>query len=329
HQVPFFDPAQFPGLGKGNGNGGGRGVSVLHDVVVHLIVGKPKFFLDELGNPEIGLVGNEQIDIPFVQLVGLQTFHDDLAEADHGVFEHKLSVHIGIVRSVLGIGIPEDVGHPTFAHTGGDQGKFLGMLPFRMQVGGDYALGRVLFPAQYGRSRPIAKNHGYAPAPGAHVQAVGMQFGADHQHLSVHAALDVLVRHGKGIDKAGTLVPDIQGPHGAKAHVPLYQVPRTWKVIVRAQGGEHDEIDFFLVDPRPLYGYFAGLDPHGGGGVRSLDHMPPFPDTRPFLDPLVVGVHEFGQIVIGDHIIWDIEPQSDYLGIVHVAVFFMLLWIAN
>ena len=44
-------------------------VAIFHDIVEHLVIGQSEFVLDELGNPQIGLVWNQHIDILWGKVV--------------------------------------------------------------------------------------------------------------------------------------------------------------------------------------------------------------------------------------------------------------------
>jgi hypothetical protein len=43
----------------------------------------------------------------------------------------------------------------------------------------------------------------------------------------------------------------------------------------------------------------------------------PFPDTRPFLYPFITGIHVLREVLVGDHIFWEVFADSCYFSFDH------------
>ena len=80
---------------EGNGNGSSRGIAVALNVVVDLIVAETHFRLDILGNPQIGLMWNEAIDVRRRFSGGGKGLLYHLHKAHHGIFEDEMAIHVG------------------------------------------------------------------------------------------------------------------------------------------------------------------------------------------------------------------------------------------
>ena len=90
------------------------------------------------------------------------------------------------------------------------QPKFLGVFPFRVQVGRkDVALPCRCLSDDDG-APAIAENHRNVPAVSVELQTGGMDLCSHHQNVTIPASLDKLVSDGKTVKKARALVANIQ-----------------------------------------------------------------------------------------------------------------------
>ena len=258
-------------------------------------------------------------------------FKDELAF--HGRVGHAVSQHfrgekhlaISLGRRVAKIYL--------FAHffmvvttvcAGVDVGQFLGVGTVGMELGGQNAPVRLVGGLENDRSGPVAKNDGHVSAPGTEVETHGVHFGADHQHVFVHPGLHKLVADRKGIDKPAALVAHIEGAHFAlrDAQLALHQHAAAGEVVVRAKRGKNDEIHLVGRDASPFAGDTGGGGAHGRSGLLMFHAVPPLPDAGALLDPGVIGVHDFGEFVIGDDAFREVVADAGYFAAHHVVVDF-------
>ena len=96
-----FDHALFDDLVQGQGDSGGGGVAVFVDVVVNFTFGDFHGLLIKLVDAQVGLVGNEQIDVVQFQSGHCKGFMGDFRQPFQGVFENGLAVHVGVMLAVF------------------------------------------------------------------------------------------------------------------------------------------------------------------------------------------------------------------------------------
>ena len=117
-------------------------------------------------------------------------------------------------------------------------------------------------------------------------------------------ALDVGVRRRQGVDESAALGPDIEGGNGPEAEPVLQQHAVAGREVIRRGGGQHDRVDVGVGEARrrdrgparPFGKVDAGF---------SLAHPVPLADAGALGDPLVSGVHDRREVVIGDDAIGD------------------------
>src|SRR5690606_35505300 len=112
-----------------------------------------------------------------------------------------------------------------------------------MQMGRQDPFMGIFLPTDYRRPGAIPKNNGYPTAPSGHIQPVGMEFRSNDQYIFIHPALNILIRYGKRIYKARTLVPYIQSPYRSDPQISLHKNPRSREIIIGAQGCEYNKIN--------------------------------------------------------------------------------------
>ena len=82
---------------------------------------------------------------------------------------------------------------------------------------------------------------------------------------------------------------------------------------VQAAGGDDDGVDVRWLQPRLGQGLRTGPGAHRDDGV-VLAGEPPLGDPDPAADPLVVGVHDLRQLVVGDDPVGPEMAESGDLG---------------
>ena len=134
---------------------------------------------------------------------------------------------------------------------------------------------------------------------------------------SILVGPDPGVGHGQGVHEAAALRPDIQGRNRADPEIALqvYAVPG--REVVRRRGCVHDRVQ--------LVSRGVGhLECPGRGAQRQLRTGLAFADPATLLDaragadPLVSGVHDLREVVVGHHPIGHREAGAQQTGSGHV-----------
>ena len=154
-----------------------------------------------------------------------------------------------------------------------------------------------LSPIDHGRARAVAKEHaGGAVRP---VDHAGHALGADHQHALRLAGNGERVGQIKGVEKARTGAVYVQR-RAVRADLCLQKTAEGGGDGVRQDAGCKDIVD--------VRGGKAGVFQRGVGGAggelqkRLVGDDLPGADAGVGADPLVRGIEEFGEIVVGERV---------------------------
>ncbi len=88
----FFDLSLTPSLAQCDRNRSSCRITIPHDIVVHPIIGKLQFVLDELTDTKICLVGYKQRDIFFAHFVRCQCLLDYFQETNNSMLKNQASI---------------------------------------------------------------------------------------------------------------------------------------------------------------------------------------------------------------------------------------------
>src|SRR5580704_9996467 len=79
HQIAFLEPSAFNGVAGGQRDGGGGGVPVAVNVDNHLVLAQAQAMGYSTDDPEVGLVGDQQLDVLGGEAMTIQQLAADFA----------------------------------------------------------------------------------------------------------------------------------------------------------------------------------------------------------------------------------------------------------
>ena len=126
-----------------------------------------------------------------------------------------------------------------------------------------------------------------------------IHFGADNQGAAMLARSDQVVGDRQRVNETAADGLNIERGAPLYSQLRLHDASRARKNVVGCRRGHDDEIDFLRDDARRGKGRAACLDTEVAGGLRGFGDVT-LADAGARPDPLVGGVHLFGQIVVGD-----------------------------
>ncbi len=207
-------------------------------------------------------------------------------------------------------------------------------LAIRMKAGADEA--GVTFVlwfsfAYHHRRRAVAEEHREAPM--ACTPLVGfladLSVGLAAEHIPVfpwhESGVGISAHDENGLGSArayqavgdlecvrygSALLTDVQGGHAGNAEFGAEQAARAGKDIFRRHGGHDDEIDIFRFDIRVAEGALGRLQAKVTNTFAFL-HKVPLGDAGSWTNPLVAGVHDLRQGVVGNWLSRDMMSGSD------------------
>mmetsp|Transcript_10937 Transcript_10937/g.44067 ORF Transcript_10937/g.44067 Transcript_10937/m.44067 type:complete len:290 (+) Transcript_10937:593-1462(+) len=168
------------------------------------------------------------------------------------------------------------------------------------------AIGRVRRRRQHHSAAPVSEEDARpAVAP---VDVSGQDVGSDDQHVFVLAAADEVNAVDDADDEAAARGGEVDGQGVRRADGGLHRA-RGAEEVVGGGGGEEDEVEIFRGDARRRERLLGRLRGEGGEGFVAGDDVP-LADAGARADPLVVGVDELGEVVVGEVLRRDGHPDA-------------------
>jgi hypothetical protein len=118
------------------------------------------------------------------------------------------------------------------------------------------------------------------------------------------------------VDEAAALGPHVEGGDGRDPQHPLEVDPISRREVVRAGSGVDDRVEVARLESCHVEGLLRRLQRHLDSGL-AFAHPATFLNTGSGSDPLVRGIHQLRQLVVGDHSFGDCEAGSEKLCSVH------------
>ena len=165
----------------------------------------------------------------------------------------------------------------------------------------------VLATLQHGCTGAVAEEYaGVAVLP---VGDGGKFLGADHQHGIIRAGHDELLADLKRIDESGTGCLYVKRCRIECTDLFLHQTGGGGEGHVRRDGGKNDQIDIGRVHIGPIKGDLRRLGTQIGR-VFIIRGDASLADASSGDDPFVVGIDEFFEGGIGQHLLWHVRADS-------------------
>src|SRR5215213_2831899 len=240
-----------------------------------------------LDDPQVGLVGGEDVDV---------------LRADAGLL-HRLLEGLGELGSLPTVDRLSGTGHGRAA--GGDLD---GVELVAVAAPHHRADARLVGGADHGRTGAVGEDDRRRPV--LEVGDVSEPLHADDQGVARGAGPDAVVRDAEGVAEPGAPGVEVEGARSRDAQPVSYLRADARDGGAEAGAGHDDEIE--LVGRQA-----AGGDRLATGGDGHLDEglvlagPPALGDADPALDPLVVGVHHLGEVVVGDPAPRAVGAQSE------------------
>ena len=265
----------------------------------HLLHGQVQLAGRGLDDADVGLVRDEPVDGGLVEAIGLQGLVDDAAQ---GVDRHAKDLVAAHLQIGVGVGL-------TPAHPLGDLQEVL-VGAIGADVGGDDP--RFLAGAQ--DHRPGAIGEQDAGGTILPVEEAGHGVRPDDQGAFGAAGADELIGDAQGIDEARADRLDIEGGDALNPQPRLDDAGRAGKDLVRGRGGEDDEIDLPGLHPGRGHRGLGRRHSQVGAALALGDHVP-LADASAAEDPLVRGVDDLLQVLVGDDPLGQITAGAQNAGI--------------
>ena len=255
-----------------------------------------------LDDAHIGLVGHEKIDIGGRKTVALQQFLANAGHLAHGVLvdftalhgDEKVVAH-GIAGLVLAGGAAahdDEVVQAAVALTDAVLHAGQGVLGIAVQDAGAGA---------------VTEEHaGAAVAP---VDAAGKGLGADEEDLGSRVLAEQGVRQMQAVQEAGAGGAEVEGHGRAGTDVAADDAGQRRCEMVGRTGGGQDMGQLGRVETGIFQRLAGGIGPEVGG-VLFLRQAVATLDAGTGGDPLVVGLHQFAQIVVGQDLGGDVAAEG-------------------
>ena len=272
-----------------------------------LLRGNPELARDELVDPQVRLVEQEQVDVLDRAFVRLERLADHLGHADDGVLEDEPALHPGVdpplvdhlVRELGAEDAPRCLGP-----------ELLRVLPLGVQVHRQDAALRVVGGREKDRPGSVSEDDGQVPPPGADVEPRRVHLGPDDEHSVVLSRPDVERAHVERIEEPGALAANVHDRDSRDPESVLEERRRSRELVLGRERRHDDRVEILRLElrglERPLDRLVGEID-----GARSLVHPVPFYDARALLDPLVGRLHPLLEIPVGDDARRHVHPRAD------------------
>ena len=255
-----------------------------------------------LDDAQVGLVRDQPVQLVAIQAVRAQGFVDHRIQRLHRMLEDLVAGHQHAHAGVLLLGLEAD------RDTHRIPQQFL-LAAVGVHVGAEDAGLRI--GLEHHRAGAVAEQHaGAAIVP---VQHPGQGLGADHQRGLRRTGADELVGDGQRVDEAGAGRVDVEGRAAGGAQLVLQQAGRGREDQVRRGGAEHDQVEVSGADAGRFHRAHRGVVGEVRGGL-ALGGDVALADAGAGDDPLVAGVHELGQVGVGQHLLRQVAAGTGDAG---------------
>ena len=165
----------------------------------------------------------------------------------------------------------------------------------------------VLATLQHGCTGAVAEEYaGVAVLP---VGDGGKFLGADHEHGVVRAGHDKLLADFQSVNESGAGRFHVKCRGIERTDLFLHEAGGGGEGHVRSDGGENDQIDIGRVHIGPFKGDLRRLGTQIGR-VLIIRGDASLADASSGDDPFVVGIDEFFEGGIGQHLLWHVRADS-------------------
>ena len=149
--------------------------------------------------------------------------------------------------------------------------------------------------SQHRRSRAVTKQH--AGTPVAPVYDLTQHIRTDHQRRPVDPGVQKRMGRIHRKQKSRTGCADVIRHRPLRTNGRLDRTRRVWKAMIRRRSRHQDQIHVICADP----GIFQSRFRRSRRQLRRVRSFrdPSLPDPRSALDPLITGLHDLGQVIIG------------------------------
>ena len=295
-------------LGQGDRHGRRGRVAVLVEVDEHAVHRQVQALGDGLDDPDVGLVRDEQVDVGRLEAGALDGRQRGRRQRPGREPVGLLALH---PDEVLAAG--DGLGRRRALGPAGRQPDHVRALRLGRHLDAEAAAGLVR-GGQHDRAGPVAEQD--AGVPVGVVEEPGQQLGADDQDVPGHAAGDVRLRGGIGVDEAGAGRGHVHRRRARVADGLLDQRRRRGHPVVGRQGGEEDEVDLVGVDAgRPDRPQRGDRRHRRGRLVGGRDAS--LADPRPRHDPLVGRVDHLLEVVVGEDLRRRVAAPAGHMGMTH------------
>src|SRR5262245_20734590 len=304
HEAPTLEPSGRRRLFHRHVDRRGTAVAVPVDVDEDLVHRQAHALDGGFDDPQIRLVGNEEVQVGGGEPVAPEDRLGALHEHPHGDLEDVVALHLRIVHPRVDRLARRRVTRAAAGHV-----EQLPVLAVGVEVGIDDP-GVALAGLQHGGARGVGQQD--AGAPVGEVGDPGQALGADAEHPAVLPGLDELGADGEAVDGSRA-----RGQHVDRAGAPAAE---TMLQDVGGGGEEHvgrgrahdDEVDVLGHEVRVLERLLRRPEREIGGGLALVDDVA-LADARPLHDPLVVGVHHLLEVGVGQDALRGVRPHADDL----------------
>ena len=156
------------------------------------------------------------------------------------------------------------------------------------------------------RSGAVAEQNARSPVSVVDDAAHGI--GADHQDLLVGSGGHQVGAHGGTVDEAGAGRDEVETPGAARADAVLHQAGSRRKHEIGSDGANDDRVHLGRLHTAMRQRALSGCDGHVGGR-HILGGNVSFPDAGALENPLVIGIHHFLEVAVGQKSGRGIAPQ--------------------
>src|SRR3954454_12411480 len=263
-------------LGERQRDRRGRGVAGLHDVAGdHRALGQTELLGHRLDDAQVGLVRGEDVDVLRSDAGGL----------------HRLDEGLGQLRRR-----PAVDGLPGHGHGAAARGDLDGVVLVAVAAPGHRADAGLVGGTDDRGAGAVGEDHRGRPV--VHVGHVGQPLHADDEGVAGGPGADRVADQAEGVAEARAPGVEVEGAGPVHAQPVGDLRADAGDGLAQAGAGRDDHVD--LVGRQT-----AGRDGLAGGGDRHLHEglvlarPTALGDADPGLDPLVVGVHHLGELVVG------------------------------
>ena len=188
----------------------------------------------------------------------------------------------------------------------GRDAQDVGPRPVRAQLIVEH-LSAVLRGAQHRRAGPVAEQD--ARSSVGIVRHARERLGSDEQDVAGHAGGNEGAAPGQAVDEPAARGFQIAGHRMLRADGRLHQASGGGEQMVGRAGGHQDGVEFPGLHLGVLQGTVRGLDRQIAGGLVVGGNVP-LPDARPLDDPLVRGIDQPFQVMVGQHAFGHVAAQA-------------------